>query len=336
MRTTRGVVLFLALAATGGCGGPDPLPADPDAMVRPDAAPKLPVGPHHPFVIDSIAIPVSNAEAQIMGLDVDGNGDVDNQLGAIVALLEANGADINLTVRQQIDRGELIHLADLQATAFDTADDSALYIWKGANPVPPACLDDLDTVCRRHLDGNGSFDVATPDPEDAMIFGGITGGHYSGSRGVIVLEVPLFVSDTALTLQLIDARAEVDVAETALTTGKLAGAVTDRYIQDSLIPQLETVFAALTDRDCAGVDPDCCIPDSDGDIVVGLFDTDGSCTISLTELQDSVLLDSLLAPDVDILDEEGLSGSDGVLDSLSLGVGFTAIPATFEIPAGLP
>ena len=36
----------------------------------------------------------------------------------------------------EIDRGEVIHLADLQATALDNAVASAMYILKGSNPTP--------------------------------------------------------------------------------------------------------------------------------------------------------------------------------------------------------
>ena len=338
MRTRRGVVLYLAAILSGGAAGcaPDVSPGAPDAMVRPDAAPKLPTGPHHNYVIDSITIPTTNAEAQQIGLDVDGDGEVDNQLGAIISLLSANGADINETVRGQIDRGEINHLADLQATDYVDAENSALYIWKGENPAPAPCEDAFDTVCRRHLDGTGTFEVATEEPADAMIFGGIIGGHYSGSRGTITLEVPLFISDAAMTLLLIDARAEVDVAGDALTSGRLAGAVTSTYIEESVLPQLHNAFDLVVARDCSGVDPNCCDPDSDGDVLLGLFDTNDNCMIELVELESSGVLDSLLAPDVDLLDEEGLSGRDGVLDSVSLGIGFTAVPAIYDLPEGLP
>lgn len=329
------MVLYLAAGLAAGCG-PGVSSSDPDATVRPDGAPKLPQGPHHPYVIDSITLPTTNAEAQQIGLDVDGDGEVDNQLGGIVALLSANGADINATVAEQIDRGDLTHLADLQATALDSAENSALYVWKGDNPSPAPCLDVNDTVCRQHLMGTGGFDVTSADPADAMIFGAITASHYSGDRGVIILEVPLFISDSALTLQMIDARAEVEVAESGLTEGKLAGAVTDRYIQETVIPQLQVVLGVVINEDCTGTAPNCCIVDSNGDVAVGLFDTDDSCTVSLEELQDSVLLDSLLAPTLDLQDEEGLSGRDGVVDSVALGVVFTAVPASYTIPQGLP
>jgi hypothetical protein len=203
--------------------------------------------------------------------------------------------------------------------------------------MPDPCLDITDlTTCRQHLMGTGSFDVASTDPADALIFGNITNGHFSGDRGVITLDVPLFVADQGLTLQMIGARSEVTVAADALTDGKLAGAVTETYIHDNVLPQLHNVLDVVVERDCHGTTGSCCDANTDGETVVNLFDSDGSCTVTLQELYDSGLLQSLLAPDVDLLDEEGLSGADGVLDSLSLGIGYTSVPATYPIPSGLP
>ncbi len=323
---TLGTALLAAACA------PD-VSSNPDAAVRPDAL--MPVGDHHRFALDSITLPTDDAEADVLGLDLDGDGIVDNKLGGIVSLLAAGGADINAIVTGQVDRGELIHLANLQASDLADATASALYVWKGANPSPPACLDDLDTTCRRHLDGTGVFDVTTEMPGDALIVGAVTAGHFSGGSGIIVLEVPLLISETPLVLKLIGARAEVDVAATGLTGGKLAGAVPDAYVQSDVLPQLHALLGVVVAEDCFGTAPSCCVVDSDGDQAVGLFDSDDSCTISLAELQDNALLDALLAPNVDLLDEEGLSGSDGELDSVSLGIGFSAVPAVYPVPPGL-
>jgi hypothetical protein len=329
----RGIGIAALLAACA----PDVAPGGPaDAAPRPDAEPRIPMGDHHPYVMDSITLPTNGAEAEQLGLDVDGDGQVDNQLGSIVALLSTNGADMNVVLAGQIDRGETIQLADLQTTDLADATNSALYIWKGENPLPLPCTDIGDTVCRHHLAGNGTFDVApVENPGQAMIFGGISGMHYGGNRGVVQLEVPLFVADQALHLEVIGARAEVEVSELGMTMGHLAGAVTEDYIESDVLPELHNVLAIVVERDCGGTSPNCCDADTDGAQTVGLFDADSDCMVSLAELQDSGLLDALLAPDVDLLDEEGLEGSDGVKESVSLGVGFTAVTAVYDPPAGL-
>lgn len=328
---TRGV-LAITMSATA-CGG-DPSPAV-DASVRPDAELRMPQGDHYPYVIDTIALPTNDTESQALGLDIDGDLVVDNALGTVIALLSSGGNDPNMALTEQVDQGDIIQLIDLQARALDDAEDVGMFVWTGGNPQPPACLDSFDTTCRRHLTGSGSFDVTTADPASAMIFGANAASHYSGSSGAIFLTVPLLVGTEPLVLKVIGANAEVDVSATALTAGRLGGAVPDTYMQENVLPQIAETIDFVTTRDCFGTAPNCCDVDSDGETVVNLFDTDDDCEVTLQELYDSSLLDIVLAPDVDLLDEEGLDGSDGEDDSLSLGIGFTAVRAIYETPAGL-
>lgn len=328
---TRGVLAITLFAAA--CGS-DPQPAA-DASVRPDAELHVPQGDHHPYVIDSITLPTNDTESQALGLDIDGDLAVDNGLGTVIALLSSNGNDPNAAVTQQIDQGEIIHLADLQTRGLDDATDVGLFIWQGANPQPAACIDTFDTECRHHFTGTGSFDVTSEDPGTAMIFGDVSGGHYSGTSGAVFLEVPLLVGDAPLRLKVIGAHAEVDITDTAMTAGKLGGAVPDTYMQSDVLPQIAATMTTVIERDCSGTSPNCCTADSDGETVVNLFDSDADCDVTLQELYDSSLLDIVLAPDLDLLDEEGLDGSDGEDDSLSLGLGFTAVRAIYETPAGL-
>jgi len=332
------VVAVLGVAACGGDSGGGPADASPDAVVRPDAATVDPTGAHYNFVADSIIMPTSSSEATALGLDIDGDGDVDNRLGAVVAALSGGGGgDVNVELQSQIDTGELILLANLQATSLGDAANTGLWVWKGDSPMPAPCADATDTVCRRHLDGTGTFTVAAADPEASLIVGAVAGGHVSGGPGFAKLEVPLGFASTPLTLELIGARVEADVSETGFANGRLAGAVTEDYIQSSVLPQLVAIMGDILAEDCTGTSPSCCEDGSSGEQIINLFDADGDCDVSITELQQSSLLTSLLAPDVDLLDEEGfyLPNRDGVQDSTSLGVAFTAVPALYPLPPGI-
>ena len=90
-------------------------------------------------------------------------------------------------------------------------------------------------------------------------------------------------------------------------------------------------------QDCSGVHPNCCTPNSQGEDLIGTFDSDGSCDITVDELKDNALLSGLLSPDLDLFDAEGfyVPNDDGVKDSLSLGVGFNATLGTFALPPGI-
>jgi hypothetical protein len=334
---TKASAMVVAVAMCAACG-PGRRAAGPAAAgaPRPDAEPKLPIGEHQKYVVDSATLPVTEDDAQALGLDLDGDGDVDNKLAVVTQLLASGGADVNFNLAQQIAFGDVMHLADLQATSLVDATASAIYVWMGANPSPTPCLGPGDTVCGRHLTGTAHFDVANTDPVAAMTFGRVSGGHYSGDRGKLTLEIPIIATAAPLTLEIIEARIEVDVAPGALTNGRIAGAITAEFIHDHLLPQLQDAFAVEIVVDCTGVSPNCCFDDTNGKQLIDLFDADGSCTVSLQELRDSSVLGSVLAPDVDLLDSEGFPGQDQVLESLSLGLGFTAVPAFYDLPPGLP
>ena len=77
----------------------------------------------------------------------------------------------------------------------------------------------------------------------------------------------------------------------------------------------------------------CCDPGSSGASVLGVFNTDDDCAISIEEVRQSALLMNLFAPDLDlyngaIFDPEG----DGTNDAVSIGVKFTAANAFFLPP----
>jgi hypothetical protein len=56
---------------------------------------------------------------------------------------------------------------------------------------------------------------------------------------------------------------------------------------------------------------------------------DGDGAVSIDELRTHALIQSLLQPDLDLFDASGSPGTDGTLDSLSLGYGFSAVLGTF-------
>ncbi len=334
------IAVGLVLAGLFGCGAHGAGETDAavaDAFQYADAAMRDPTGSHYNFVVDGITMPRDGNEAEALGQDIDLDGDVDNQLGAIVTAFNSGGTDVNEIVQGQIDRGELILLTNVQATTLTDARDVGFWAWKGADALPTPCLDEFDTVCRRHLQGDGTFTVAAQDPAAALVVVDIDAGRLHGGPGTVTLEVPLGFVTTPLVLEVIGTRVDAGIDITGLSDGRLAGAVPQTYMQESVLPQLLVIMGALVAEDCTGIAPNCCVDGSQGDQLIDLFDLDGSCDLSLDDLQQSVLLTNLLAPDLDLLDEEGffVPNHDGVLDSTSLGIGFHAVPALYPLPAGI-
>lgn len=297
----------------------------------------------HTFVIDTLSVPRSADESVTFGLDVDGrendtNGGVDNALGRSLASLSGT-IDIPSALDQAIDDGSIILLANLRAGKLDTAECAEFGLYRGAAPDPAPCADAGDTTCRRHLDGDASFEIAADSPTDTVIAGRIEGGAFQmgpdDPPGRLTIALPALDGSEPVALELIGARIAIEsIGEDGLMTGVLAGAVPMAALEDTVLPALHRGIEATVAADCAGTAPECCTPDSAGEGAVGFFDNDGDCAVSYDEFRNSFAVSLLINPDVDLLDENGdfRPNSDGVRDALSLGMGFTATTATFPVP----
>src|SRR5438270_13692712 len=108
---------YLAIVVVG-CGYPAPHLTD----ARPDSvlidAPAVPMGPHYHFVIDHENVPTNNTEARQYGMDLNGDGTVDNQLGMVFGSLSSMGLNVQATTSTDVDKGSILMLADVQTLDF--------------------------------------------------------------------------------------------------------------------------------------------------------------------------------------------------------------------------
>jgi hypothetical protein len=127
--------------------------------------------------------------------------------------------------------------------------------------------------------------------------------------------------------------------------GIIAGAMTRATMEAVLAPFIHLGLVAAIERDCTdtadGMPPCGCEPGSFGANLIEYFDVlpddplttlDGDCTLTLDEVLDNPLTSLLAAPDLDLFDADGALNprTDGVKDSMSLGIGFTAVPARLQ------
>jgi hypothetical protein len=315
-----------AVSVAAGCGSDSP-PVQGDA-----ATPDAPVGEHYLFVVSEVRLPTSQSEAQLLGLDIDGDpaGAPDNKLGEILFNLTTLG---NFEPQENFDQfianGVVIQLFDLQATEFE-AGASALRGFLGRNPVPSPCISVADPVCGRHLDGAGSFSVDLTAPLGTVMAGPVTSGRLENGPGEMPLYLPLMEGRDPLVVTLVGSRVDATVSPDGMS-GRLGGALRVEEIDAVVFPEIHAIVAAQIAADCnAGV----CPGGSNGQALLDLFDANGDGMVSLEELRESQLISNLFAPDIDLYDGEGFFNPriDGVNDSLSLGVSFTAVPASFPIP----
>lgn len=334
-------------------GGDDGSSSDVDAGAL--------TGTHTQFVINDLIVPSSGGEANNLALDLDGDGVPENALGGLLgALASAAGLDLQTGIDEQLATAAFVLLASVQAEDLLNANGAGTYIFFGENPSPAACTDPQDlATCGKHLDGSGSFDIAANSPTDALLRGNIANGDMVAGPGTVSIELPL--GDTPLQIDLIGARLEVTVSADGLMSGKLGGAITCTDVDNKLMPAVQSLVTGLVEDSCTPVGDDCgCESGSTGETVLGFFDGGvlvciefeadgvtckteelqgaGDCEIGLEELKSQSIIDATLRnPDVDLLENVGScdEDSDSEDDSLSLAVGFSGVPATFTLPAGI-
>ena len=330
---TYSLVAFTCLA-TAACGG--------DSGDDGDDGDDAPAGDHYKYVASGVDVPTSPAQSTMFGMDLDsslegGDVGVDNQLGGVLAALTGFGFDLQTNIDESVDQGSLILLADFQTTDFTNAGRSGLRIYLGENPTPAACTDPQDPLtCGQHLMGGAMFDVSADSPTDALVSGPVVNGVFTGGPGQITLQIAL-TAGNAIDLNLIGARAEVRmITATTIGTGKLAGALPEEEVNNSVLPAVQAQLAdIITEGMCTVQGMACTCPDGGTpQQIVDLFDADDNCMVTVMEIQTNNIIMSLLAPDVRLCPDGGTTcdlAADGV-DALSLGIQFSAVSAVFTQP----
>ena len=331
MRIAAVLVLLVACGDDGSSATPiDAPPSDVPPDMTPDmvdafVAPTAPAGHYH-YVIDRLLVPETNAQARDYALDLDGNGVVDNQLGMVFGTLAAMGMGVTDATTRAIDRGESITLVDLVTTDLTTSATASVALFASDASTPAACANAADTVCRRHLAGTGAFTTLAV-PVDPPLPGAFAAGTFTAGPGA--LSLPL-VWPQPFRVALLGARMKITAASaSSLGSVVIAGGITTPEIQATIIPKIRDGFQASVTADCptTTTPPLCgCPGGSAGATALALFDgSDGTakdCAISIAEVRDNSLIQSLLAPDVMI---------NGV-QALSVGVNARAVLAAFADP----
>lgn len=309
--------LMGAMALAIGCGGEDGGPATPDAA-------PMPMGAKHQYVSNTVTVPASTAQANMVALNIDGDpqNQPDNQLGAILAVLGGQGVDIQMQVDEAINGGSLIILHEVQADDLTNWGPGGWQVFLGE-----------DVGGMPDFSGQGMFTKGTNQSE--QLRGSIIGGEFNGGPATVTIQLPLVEGADVLTVELVGARIQATIDGTASTcTGKLGGAITKEQLDTEILPTIvDMLNTTIADDPGCQMEPPMC--GDTAQLILNLFDDlpepDGDGVITLEELQMDDLIASLLGPDVDLFDAAGNFNplQDGELDSLSLGIGFTCVGATF-------
>jgi hypothetical protein len=300
-------VLILLLAA---CNIPKSIPAPMPTLT---AVVMPATGVEYYFVTNKLMMPITQEQTQAFALNIDGDAQqtADNKFGDLFTLLMSAVTDIDLqsTLNQAIDSGQLVSLHMVKA---DDALNDPNVSW--------SISQGQKTLSAPNFDGFDKFMLDSALTPNLPIVGSLTNGHFVGGPGAA--KVQMYLMGQSLNVDLIGLRLEADVSAQGCANGKLGGAVTVEEFRSKVLPPIADGLNLAIKANQTAVNT-----------ILQTFDSDSNGEITSQELESNPLLMLVISPDMDMLDASGEfnPGQDGVKDSYSVGLGFTCVPATWEL-----
>jgi hypothetical protein len=295
-----------------------------------------PTGPFTHFVMDTMLIPSSAAEAGDFSVDVDQRKPLhpDNALGNILTTLAGQQID---AACHDLRAAPLLLLHSIQAADLSNG-IAGWHIYMADPPATAAKLDGTDSFT---VDLNGPTFAG---PRAAYVPGRIVDGKFTGGPANVQIEMAFDCVHPPFRVDLIDARIIADLTDSSCN-GKLGGGIPVDEVEEILIPQfaqkfndakldpflsgtLDSGIECEMDSDCPA-DASMCQPDGvKKRCTCGLVDCSGELRadgrVGVHELANNPLVKELLAPDLDL-------DGDGKEDALSFGFKFTCVKASYDV-----
>jgi hypothetical protein len=317
------LALSLALPSIGcehllGIGEPT---LETDATPEPTSCDPIDEPITRQFVISALDAPSTADESEAAAFDLDGDGNVDNQLFSALSSLAGVEPELDLqpTIDESLSAGLLIQL--LEANLGKGCATTLLYEGEDRDvPVNPS----------DNFSGEESFRVIGT-ARGSMLGVHVDGTVLAGDGGVAELRLPLFRDTEPIELPLVAARVRYVVTPNGMIDGAIGGAIRADVVDGLVIPSFTASLQTVVARDCFGSTwPDCCNVGSTGGTVLGAFDANRDCELAIEEVRGASITQSFLGPDVDLYNGGVLQPNvDGVLDAVSVGIPFTAVNAFF-------
>ncbi len=296
-------------------------------------------------VASTLTLPQEHSQ---FAIDLNGDGKVDNQYGNIVGALSAQNLDLQSTVDQSLAAGQLVLLFEQAgATLANDACDTLTFAHGNTTAAPP------------RFDGTDAFTIDTSHAVTGFV-GATSGGTFvsfaPAPNADVMAALPLsFGLGAPISVPLHDVQVRFTRSGDQLFKGQLNGAIRETDVQTMIVPQIAQTLSGevalggssaqqiLDLFDTGGTDdsanPSGCT-NSDGSPAcrnmagpdVGACARAGDGVISTCEVATNSIIKNVLAPDVQLFAADGTfapNPANTMRDSLSVGVGFTAVRASF-------
>ena len=306
------------------------------------------------FVADTLTTPTQRSD---FAYDLTGSGRMENQLGIIMGALKQQGLDPQMGVTMALQSGQVVLLVSENSSdaTFQTDACAQTTIQNGVSVKTPPTAGATYMVDSSATGGTFAGPIAS---------GTFTSAASATTKSPVTmsLQLPLVPNSDPLKLTVVGAHVTYTQSGGKITSGQINGAIKKTDIDSTVIPKVATLLqnklmmdkGMLTSTDMS---------------ILSLFDTGGSagampagCTMScsgtcqnpmtagdprscmcaaasdsivdLCEVSTNSIIKSVLAPDVQMFDASGNYAPNPMptatsKDSLSLGLKFTAVKASF-------
>jgi len=280
------------------------------------------------YLVNVYQVPPHSEEARDYGVDLDGDGNVENKWSAVASLLDTYiSAGLNEEIADQIAGGHLLIAArvfrdypaghqDVSLVQMLLAEvNDATPVFDGADDVRLAPDASTDVgLCGR----DSQQEYGSPFPLGAVRFP----VPWPGRGGTVVVDLHRFFVTG-------------DVSASGWQEIRVGGGISPAQVRDVLLPMLadqinQTIAAGPSSMADTLEDlfDGCCtvlenVPGCEA-VVAGVGECDDTAdpaVITVTELRCNALLHSAMSPDID-------SDGDGVWDLISFGARLSAVPVT--------
>ncbi len=280
--------------------------------------------PHLDFLVSAYVVPTSSTEAKDMGVDLDGDGTIDDKLGSIVSLFgypeEQEDYDANAELAKTLAAGQMLLVLRVFPDGDGPDNDQMLVqVLEGRVYDATPLFDGSDRVAL----------APDADPENALC-GARQDWRYESNPSRARFPLPLDLSRGGflwMTMDRLLVSGGVDAAGWPDIT--VGGGLSRDALEQEFFPWWADLLNARIAADPEGGSAtwglewfennceetiDGCDPLPDGCAEDGV--------ISVDEIRCNALLDSALHPDVDLFDEDPSN------DLMSVGVRLSAVPVT--------
>lgn len=286
-------------------------------------------GDRYDYIVNQLVVP--DLDHENIGVDLDGDGIVDNRLGDILGIIPSGELNANESIAWAIRDGHFVLLVRLMMDSFQDDYAMAFQLFLG-DPTADATEDNLT--------GSGHAAIHEDSSRDLHLCGSVINGYMDAGPGI--LQVAMSLEDLSLILMLDRAMAvsEDEISAEGLSRMMIGGGISRQALETEIIPALLLFLnrkiiedpegdLAVTILDMAdGPSCDSSVPGCE-DVVAGedecaAWDQDpDNPPLTLTELSCNALMAAVLAPDVDF-------DGDGENEHISLGIQVSAVPVTID------